>query len=85
MFLIYSSYALSLEKFGISGGRHGVIDAFMLNLLLHFGIALADPLQKNSFPQVAWAIGPSFILWNLFLGRNRHIFCNSSLGVTKIW
>jgi hypothetical protein len=46
MFLIYSSYALSLEKFGISGGRRGAIDAFMLNLLLHFGIALADPLQK---------------------------------------
>jgi len=44
MFLIYSSYALSLEKFGISGGRRGVIDAFMLNLLLHFGIALVDPL-----------------------------------------
>ena len=46
MFLIYSSYALSLAKFGISGGRRGVIDEFMLNLLLHFGIALADPLQK---------------------------------------
>jgi len=49
MFLIYSSYALSLEKFGISGGRRGAIDAFMLNLLLHFGIALADPC-KNFIP-----------------------------------
>ena len=40
MFLINSSYALSLGKSGISGGRRGAMDVFMLNLLLNFGITL---------------------------------------------
>ena len=43
MFLIYFSYVLSLGKSGISGGRRGAMDVFMLILLLSFGIALAEP------------------------------------------
>ena len=42
MFLIYSSYALSLGKSDISGGRYGAMDVFMLNLLLNFGITLVE-------------------------------------------
>ena len=41
--------------------------------------------MKTSFLQVAWAIEPTFILWNLWLEHNRQVFCNSSLGATKIW
>ena len=61
---------------------HGCIHA---DSLIEFWDSLGRPQVKTSFLQVAWAIGPTFILWNLWLERNRRIFCNSSLGVTKIW
>ena len=43
MFLIYFSYVQTLGKSGISGGRRGAMDVFMLILLLSFGIALVEP------------------------------------------
>ena len=49
MFLTYSSYALSLGKSGISGGRRGAMDVFMLNLLFNFGITLVELQSKILF------------------------------------
>ena len=40
---------------------------------------------ENFIPTGSLGCWTSFILWNLWLERNHRIFCNSSLGVTKIW
>ncbi|XP_057868067.2 uncharacterized protein LOC131075253 [Cryptomeria japonica] len=40
---------------------------------------------STSFLQAAWAIGPSFIIWNLWLERNRRIFQDLQLMAPHLW
>jgi hypothetical protein len=61
---------------------HGCIHA---EFLIEFWDSLGRPPAKTTFLQVAWAVGPSFILWNLWLEHNRRIFCNSSMQSTNLW
>lgn len=61
---------------------HGCIHA---ESLIEFWDSLGRPPAKTMFLQVAWAIGPSLILWNLWLEYNQRIFCNSSMQSTNLW
>ena len=40
---------------------------------------------KTSFLQVAWTLGPSFIIWHIWLERNRRIFKGEFLEVFHLW
>ena len=62
--------------------RHGCIHA---TSLIDFWESLGRPPTKTSFLQIAWMIGPILILWNLWLERNRRIFCNSKLESSHLW
>ena len=61
---------------------HGCIHA---DSLIDFWESLGRPPAKTSFLQVAWLIGPVFILWNLWLERNRRVFCDVKTGSSKLW
>ncbi|XP_059077196.1 uncharacterized protein LOC131876295 [Cryptomeria japonica] len=62
--------------------QHGCIHA---TSLIDFWESLGRPPTKTSFLQVAWSIGPTLILWNLWLERNRRVFCGSNLGISQLW
>ncbi|XP_057871389.2 uncharacterized protein LOC131077832 [Cryptomeria japonica] len=62
--------------------HHGCIHA---SSLIEFWESLGRPPAKTPFLQVAWFIGPSFILWNLWLERNRRVFCDSRLDSGQLW
>lgn len=38
-----------------------------------------------SFLQVAWAIEPTFIIWNLWLERNQRVFYDNKLEGPQLW
>lgn len=40
---------------------------------------------STSFLQAAWDIGPSFIIWNLWLERNHQIFQDVLLVASRLW
>ena len=53
--------------------------------LSEFWDRLAHSPSKTFFLQVAWSIGPSFILWHVWLERNRRIFHDMQLEVRQLW
>lgn len=53
--------------------------------LIDFWDSLGRPPTKTSFLQVAWVVGPALILWNLWLERNRRIFCDSRMDSLQLW
>ena len=53
--------------------------------LIDFWESLGRPPAKTSFLWVAWLAGPSLILWNLWLERNRRIFSDSKLESLHLW
>lgn len=83
--LISSSSILMLGRFGIFGGGCGI---FPIGIFLH-GLSLwisgVGPLIYSSFLQVAWALGPLFIIWNLWLERNHWIFQDVQLVSPHLW
>ena len=58
---------------------------FHANSLVEFWESLGRPPAKTSFLQVAWLVGPVFILWNLWLERNRRIFCEAKSSCSQLW
>ena len=53
--------------------------------LSEFWDRLGHPPAKASFLQVAWSIGPSLILWHLWLERNRRIFQDVHFELRFLW
>ena len=62
--------------------RHRCIHA---TSLIDFWESLGKPPTKTSFLQVAWMVGLTLILWNLWLERNRRFFCDSKLDSLQLW
>lgn len=42
-------------------------------------------LVSSSFLHVAWALGPSFIIWHIWLERNRRIFQDVMMEAHRLW
>ena len=53
--------------------------------LSEFWDRLAHSPSKIFFLQVPWSIGPSFILWHVWLERNRRIVHDMQLEIRKLW
>ncbi|GLJ09022.1 hypothetical protein SUGI_0100110 [Cryptomeria japonica] len=58
---------------------------FHATSLIEFWDSLGRPPTKTSFLQVAWAIGPALIIWNLWLERNWRVFCDSHIQSSQLW
>jgi ribonuclease HI len=43
------------------------------------------PSVRTPFLLIAWAIGPSLIIWHIWLERNRRIFLDRKLLVGQLW
>lgn len=50
-----------------------------------FWVRLGSAPSKSSPLHVAWIAGPSFILWHIWLERNRRIFQDVRIGVMYLW
>ena len=46
---------------------------------------MGHPPTKTSFLQVSWTIGPSLILWHVWLERNMRIFHDVQFEIRHLW
>ena len=53
--------------------------------LPEFWARLGNAPSKSSSLHAAWIAGPSFILWHIWLERDRRIFQGVRLGVLHLW
>ena len=49
--------------------------------LAEFWMRLGRPLSLTPFLQDVWYVGPMFLLWQVWLERNRRIFWGEQLGI----
>lgn len=56
-----------------------------ISSLVDFWSRWGKPPTLVPFLQIVWNIGPSFILWQIWLERNRRIFQGESFVVSQVW
>lgn len=53
--------------------------------LVDFWIRWGKPPTLVPFLQIVWSIGPTFILWQIWLERNQRIFRGENLAISQVW
>ena len=48
-------------------------------------MSLEKPPSLTPFLQDVWYVGPIFLLWQVWLERNRRIFRGENLGIQQVW
>ncbi|XP_059066340.1 uncharacterized protein LOC131061549 [Cryptomeria japonica] len=58
---------------------------FHASSLAEFWMRLGRPPSSAPFLQEVWYAGPIFLLWQVWLERNRRIFRGEQLGIQQVW
>ena len=81
IFFFYCPYSREIWHRWWEAWRQGCIHTSLVD----FWESMGRPPAKTSFLRAAWMVGPTLILWNLWLEWNHRIFFDSKLESQPLW